>query len=176
MFSDGITRDVTSLPDVQYSTKTGNAINISQGILKGVKLGLDTLTVTYGSLSCKLPIEIDQNFTSEFNFKWNGTDTWDKTENWTPSIIPATNADVTVESGELTVNQNATVSNLTINSGANISINTGDTLKVIGDLTIKSDATLVDNGKVTVLGSTKVEQYLTGSGNVIAVNLRNITH
>lgn len=63
LFADSISREVTTLPDVYYTTKTGNAISLSQGVLKGVHKGLDTLVVSYNGLSCSLPIIVNQNFT-----------------------------------------------------------------------------------------------------------------
>jgi len=63
LFSDGIMRDITSLPEVQYTLQTGNAKYVSQGVLKGIAQGIDTLTVTYAGLSKKLPIIVERNFT-----------------------------------------------------------------------------------------------------------------
>ena len=58
--------------------------------------------------------------------------------------------------------------NLTINAGKQMTVASG-TLAVEGNLTIKSDvtgtATLIDNGTVTVTGTSNVEQYLSSSRN-----------
>jgi len=59
--------------------------------------------------------------------------------------------------------------NLTINAGKQMTVASG-TLAVGGNFTLKSDetngtATLVDNGTVTVAGTTNVEQYLSGVRN-----------
>lgn len=67
LFSDNVNRDITTLPDVQYTTKMENAVVISKGIIKGVHKGLDTLIVSYAGLSCSLPIIVNQNYTCNVN-------------------------------------------------------------------------------------------------------------
>jgi hypothetical protein len=67
LFSDSITRDITTLPDVQYSTQAGNAVVLSQGLLKGTHKGLDKLIVSYAGLSCSLPINVNQDYTCNVN-------------------------------------------------------------------------------------------------------------
>jgi hypothetical protein len=56
--------------------------------------------------------------------------------------------------------------NITINSTATVTIPSGKTLVLNGDLILKSDATgtasLINNGTLTVKGKTSVERYLTG--------------
>ncbi|MFZ4414630.1 MAG: T9SS type A sorting domain-containing protein, partial [Bacteroidales bacterium] len=78
-------------------------------------------------------------------------------------------ASVTVLNSHLiTVAANATTPSLTINSGGKVTINSGNTLGVTGDLTINSDATngtgtIVDantNGGLTVSGTSTVNQSL----------------
>ncbi len=72
-----------------------------------------------------------------------------------------------VESGELTVNESATIYNCTIGAGAAVTINSGSTLTVSGDFTIKSSASgpgsLINNGTLSISGTAYVEQYLTGN-------------
>lgn len=63
LFSDNITRDITTLPNVQYTTKTGNSVVVSQGVIKGAGKGLDTLLVSYSGLNCSLPISVNQDYT-----------------------------------------------------------------------------------------------------------------
>ena len=67
LFSDSITRDITTLTDVQYSTKTGNAVVTSQGVIKGIHEGLDTLIVSYAGLKYSLPINTNQDYTCNVN-------------------------------------------------------------------------------------------------------------
>ena len=59
LFSDGITRNVTSLSEVNYTLKTGNARHLGDGLIKGIREGVDTLVVEYRGLSCRLPILIE---------------------------------------------------------------------------------------------------------------------
>jgi pimeloyl-ACP methyl ester carboxylesterase len=67
LFSDGIIRDITTLADVQYCTKTGNAVVLSQGIIKATHQGPDTLYVSYGGLNCSLQIIVNQDYTCAVN-------------------------------------------------------------------------------------------------------------
>lgn len=98
--------------------------------------------------------------TSTLTTTWNGSA-------WNPST--PTSVDNVVLDG----NYNAagfTCNNITVNAGKQVTITSG-TLAVTGNLTLKSDAvngtaTLIDNGTVTVGGTTSVEQYLTGGTGV----------
>jgi len=79
------------------------------------------------------------------------------------SIAASSTVDVTVLSGLLTVNDNATVKSMTVNPGAKLTFSAGKTLTVVGTTTLKSDA----NGTGTILDSyteptinATVQQYL----------------
>ncbi|NVO21555.1 MAG: alpha/beta fold hydrolase [Bacteroidetes bacterium] len=61
-FSNGIIRDITTLPETQYSIQTQNATIVSKGIFKGVHQGSDSLIVSYLGLTVKLPIHIGQYY------------------------------------------------------------------------------------------------------------------
>jgi len=59
MFSDNIARDITSLPGVTYSFANDYAIHLGDGIIEGVTVGEDLLTVEYEGLFATLPIVIE---------------------------------------------------------------------------------------------------------------------
>ena len=91
------------------------------------------------------------------------------------SAIPLTdpelaNTNITVSSGELMIDATKTVRSITVNSGAQLTIATGQTL-TLTSLTLKSDATgtstykPVGTGALVVTGTTNVEQYLTYTRN-----------
>ncbi len=71
LFSDSVTRDITTLANVQYSTQTGNAVVEAQGVIKGAHEGFDTLIVSYSGLSYNLPISINQDYTCAVNVSVN---------------------------------------------------------------------------------------------------------
>jgi len=100
---------------------------------------------------------------------WSGNGTWNTPANWSTGTVPASASNVLVGSGSLTIDQDATVANLTINPGSDLTLATGNTLTVTGNFSIKSNltngtGTFLDNGTTTVSGTTNVEQYLTGAG------------
>jgi Cadherin domain. len=88
---------------------------------------------------------------------WTGTGTWATPANWSTGITPSSDSRVVVTSGTLTIDQNVTISKLTLNSGANLTLATGKTLTITGDFEIKGDGSFVDQGgTLVVTGSTKV--------------------
>jgi hypothetical protein len=102
---------------------------------------------------------------------WTGTGSWSTSGNWSSGSVPATDLDVIVQNGELTIDQSATVQSLTINPGAKLTISAGQTFSATNGITLESTAgggtaTLVDetagNGQ-TLTGS--VQQYLATTRN-----------
>ena len=101
---------------------------------------------------------------------WEGYGNWIDTNNWSSHSIPLAGTDITVQSGELIINQNVDVFNVTIKPGAKLTLNTGKTLLVKGNFTIESNASgtgsFVDqDGIVTVNGTTLVQQFVKGGRN-----------
>ena len=105
-----------------------------------------------------------------YYFIWNGTGTWDKTVYWSTGVVPESTDIAFVESGTLTLNQDAEVAGMVIEAGAVLQIAPNQTLTVSDTLTnkagnsglvLESDATgtgmLMNNS--TGIQAT-VEQYL----------------
>jgi len=86
---------------------------------------------------------------------WSGTGNWSDA-NW--SSTPGSSAEVTVSSGELTINQSASIDKITLAPGARLTLGNGNTLSATNGIILESDA----NGTATVLGSGSL------SGNVTA--------
>ena len=59
IFSDNVERNVTSLPDVNYTLALSRAKYLGDGLIKGISPGLDTLVITYWGLTCRMPISIE---------------------------------------------------------------------------------------------------------------------
>jgi hypothetical protein len=97
---------------------------------------------------------------------WTGTGNWSAAGNWSAGI-PGSGTDVTIASGTCTLDNNYPANNVTINSGAALTVSSGKTLTINGNLTLKSDATgtasLINNGTLTITGTTNAERYLTGT-------------
>ncbi len=97
---------------------------------------------------------------------WTGTGNWSTAANWSEGTVPASAASIVVSSGTLNIDQAATVTDITANSGTKLTLNNGVTLTVNGNLALKSDATngtatfVNEGGTLVVSGKTNVEQYL----------------
>jgi len=103
---------------------------------------------------------------------WDGSESsdWDNDDNWdngTPGLY--TNVIVASSGSAPVINSTASCFDFTINAGASLTINATKFLGVNGDYTIKSPlnnnptGSFIDNGTLTVNGSTTVERYLADS-------------
>ena len=92
---------------------------------------------------------------------WNGS-TW---SNGTPTSSQSANVD-----GDLTISTGLSANNFTIYPGADVTINSSQTLTVAGDFIINSDATstgsyINNSGTLTVTGDKTVQRYVDGGTN-----------
>ncbi len=105
--------------------------------------------------------------------EWTGTasTSWDATGNWSSSSVPTSVTDVVIKSAtnKPVINSNSSCNNLTIEPGAFLTINSGYTLSVSGDLTIQATSSglgslrEIGNGSVSVTGVTKVQNYISNT-------------
>jgi hypothetical protein len=102
---------------------------------------------------------------------WTGTNVWNTPADWSTGVVPENTHNVIVSSGILTIDQDVTINNLTVNPGAAVTLYAGKTLVVTGNLMLKSNAangtaTFVDyGGTLHVSGASNVEQYFTSGRN-----------
>lgn len=111
---------------------------------------------------------------------WTGTTStdWDVTTNWSNAAKPtATNGSVVIPAGVTNIPvisaTNAACNNIILQPGAQLSLNSGKTLTISGNVSLQSDATngtatLTDAnaaGGLTVSGTTTAQQYLTTGRN-----------
>ncbi len=129
--------------------------------------------------------ELITHYRTKASGNWDGSAVWEWSndkEIWTAtSEVPADQfQSVSIDSGhEIVVAANATSPALSVNSGGQLTVNSGSTLGVTGDFIINSDGTngtgtLVDknaDGGISISGTKTVEQYLTSSQT--GVNGRN---
>jgi hypothetical protein len=124
---------------------------------------LPTLAATTVNAQILMPshLKVASTFTVSGSKKWS-----EVTSEWT--YTPSSGTDLVVAGGELMVDQNSTLHSVTVNSGAQLTLNNDLTLSS-GTFTLKSNAngtgTFVNkntSGGLTVSGTTSVEQYLTG--------------
>jgi len=137
---------------------------------------LDNVTRAQGTNYCMGAYELTR---SKFFFRSNASGNWSTLNSWqySPNTIwlsatsaPTSSASsVTIQNvHEITVDANATSPSLVVNSGAKLTLNSGNTLGINGNFTINSDpslgtGTIVDlnaNGGLTVTGTTTVNQSL----------------
>jgi hypothetical protein len=64
---------------------------------------------------------------------WTGTvsTAWENPSNWSCGTVPDANTDVIINSGTVVINSNVTIRSLEINSGVNLSVNTGMTVTIL---------------------------------------------
>ncbi len=98
---------------------------------------------------------------------------WGTASNWEDGLVPGTSTHVQIAPGnqQPIINSSVGCNNLNILADATLTINSGKTLTVEGDLIIESntdgDGYLIDNGNLIVSGSSSIHRKLThyGSGN-----------
>ena len=114
---------------------------------------------------------------------WDGSAStdWNNASNWSADQVPSSGTDVTIPSApsnqpHITLGSvsPAVCANMTVQSGATLTINEGKALTISGNLKnegsviVKADATgigsLITEGRISGAGSFQMEQYLTGSG------------
>lgn len=68
-----------------------------------------------------------------FENSWTGTqdNTWSNTANWSCGVLPDDNTDVTITTGSVLVNVNATIRSLTVQSPATVTVQPGVVLTVL---------------------------------------------
>jgi hypothetical protein len=116
---------------------------------------------------------------------WDGSTStdWNVASNWSSNAVPTATDNVVIPSVPsnqpyvtLAPGAPAECANLTVESGATLTVNAGKALTTsgatanAGTILVKADATgigsFIDNGTITGAGSFQMEQYLTGSGGV----------
>ena len=116
------------------------------------------------SISNIIAVTTSSNCTST----WSGSGTWTNTGSWDLGFVPSATNNVIV-AGSATVSGTASTKNLTVNTGASVTIPTGDTLFVYGNI--------VNNGSINGGGYLKIKgssaQTFTGACTVANLNLQN---
>ncbi|MCF8302295.1 MAG: T9SS type A sorting domain-containing protein [Bacteroidales bacterium] len=114
-----------------------------------------TVAATNSSNHDLITLDIANNGESNYSYtvesSWttsgSGDGTWDDPASWDAGEVPASGQPVTIEDN-LALDQNATVSSLTINNGIAFTINSGQTLQTGGGIT--GDGTLTVNGSLQI--------------------------
>ena len=94
---------------------------------------------------------------------WNGdiSSDWNNPSNWTPGVVPNILQNVTIPQGMLhnpTVNTaGLACKQLTINTGATVTVSSSSGITVNGDVTIQNGALLNNMGLVTVKGNLDIQ-------------------
>lgn len=172
--------------DIQWQESTDNSLftNISgatSATLTASQMGSLTATSYYKALvsvgSCSVSSNVVTVQVSPTTNIWNGgTTDWNTPTNWNTGIVPLPCNDVIIPFSGISnfpiiSVENAVCHDLTINPGAQLTLNDGKTLTAGGNLLIESNnatetGTFVDKnatGGLTITGTTTVQQFLTGS-------------
>lgn len=157
----GITVDFSGANPVIYGTSTESTLNrvfkITDTGSASTASTLATATTNYIFRGiCFAPK------TPTYTTNSTGSGNWSSASSWVGNAVPVSLANVVVNDN-LTLDQDATVNTLAVNSGATLT-NSSKNLTV-STFNINSDAngtgSFVDNGSTTVTGTANVNQYLT---------------
>ena len=125
---------------------------------------------SYAKYNTSTDTDNPKSLTTSGYSEWTGTasTSWDATGNWSSSSVPTSTTDVIIKSvtNKPVISATSSCNNLTIEPEASLTINSGYTLSVSGDLTIQATSSglgcLIENGtgSVSVTGTTKVQNYI----------------
>jgi len=175
---------------ITYSSNNTSVATVNEmtGEVTIVSPGWAVITATvaantdYNAVSAMYTLKVSAYFSTKTSGNWNAAETWScsgDNATWVDATVSpsATNAlSVNIQNGHsVTITDNATSSALVINPTAKLTLNSGYTLAITGNLNISSNATstgtFVDantaNG-LSVSGTTTVQQYLAGAVAVTA--------
>lgn len=116
---------------------------------------------------------------------WLGnTSNWNLTSNWCGNVLPTLNDRVRIPAlpsgGNMPIIQNGntgSVRSLTIDPGADMTVNAGGTLQVKLDLATQAGGTFTNNGTLKLVGDEAgVTQNFPGSGTIVAMNRLEINN
>lgn len=94
---------------------------------------------------------------------FSGTGNWSEIARWSTGEVPDASANVVIN-GEVTVNTTANAKDVVVSSNARIAVENGGSLSVenlLLESSVTGTASLINNGTLTVSGTTTVQQYLT---------------
>lgn len=94
---------------------------------------------------------------------FSGTGNWSEIARWSTGAVPYVSANVVIN-GEVTVNSTARAKDVVVSSNARIAVENGGSLSVenlLLESSVTGTASLINNGTLTVSGTTTVQQYLT---------------
>jgi hypothetical protein len=153
--------DGSTLFDISFNSNSAgtSSLNLTNIELIGLSGVINSPTLNNGSITFGAPAA---------STTWTGTGVWYTPANWSNGL-PGISTDAIISSGVVTVDAaTAYTKNLTINAGAGMTVNTGKTTSVNGNIVLESSATstatgsLLINGTVTRTGTTTVKRYLSG--------------
>lgn len=146
-----------------FSSTTGLSINATTGLINLAASTAGSYVVTYSFAAtgaCPV-IQNNANITVNQLGAWTGgvSTTWNLAANWQCGVIPTSTTDVTIPSGLsnypiITVGVTAMANNLSIQTGASITVSNGS-LQIAGAATTAGGKIDATSGKVEFNGSTQ---------------------
>ncbi|MCX6257559.1 MAG: T9SS type A sorting domain-containing protein [Bacteroidia bacterium] len=162
-FSGGINFSGLVL-DLQFTYNGGVSTLVFDPALSSIRDHSNTNVLTSGGITNGSVSGPYIDITSANSANWNLNTTWNGIGSL-PQPTPGHN--VTVTTGNtVTITASAICNNLTIQAGGTLVVNTGQTLKVKGNILIQSDVTgtgnFVNYGTVSIVGTSTVQRYMSG--------------
>ena len=94
---------------------------------------------------------------------WNGNGNWSEDQYWSNGV-PYEITNAIIESGTVAVDMSGKTYDITVVPTASVTINSGESLSVDGDLVLESDGTgygsFIDDGTITIGGEVTVEKFI----------------
>ncbi|NOY50199.1 MAG: T9SS type A sorting domain-containing protein [Chlorobi bacterium] len=94
---------------------------------------------------------------------WRGSGNWTESSKWSNGI-PYDICNAIIDSGDITVDVDAQINDLTMNSQTAMTISSGKTITAGGNLVLESDAngyaSFIDEGSISVGGTVTVKKYI----------------
>ena len=177
-----------------YDKATNNTLKVKVPFADKLKGTLNVYSTATDGFKCSSSYDIDAGTISQ-DYLWRGkTDDWNNANNWWAGI-PDGNKNVVIRSGKYisdvigaadgddmgapTLSGNYSVNDITIVSGASVSVDNGKTLTINGDVDcageFKGGGTVVFNDEHNVSGTSPKFTNLTNSGTVTAASDITVT-
>ncbi len=172
---NGYTGDVVKWQSSNVSDFSSNVIDLNNTTNSLIASNLTSTTFYRAVIKSGACITSNSNIANiaiRTAIEWSGnvSSNWSNSSNWICGVLPAAGSTVIISNGLSNypaLSGNSSIENITITSGASLTINNGYTLSVSGDF--NNLGTLTNNGTISLNGT--AAQAFPGAGTIAAMNI-----